>query len=335
MRNTGAPVGFSALLQRFFTERLINQQNVSMRTVASYRDAFRLLLLYIRTQTGIAPSDLTLDHINTDVITAFLKYLEKERHNSIRTRNHRLAAIRSFLQYVSGYEPAYLSTVQRVLAIPMKRFSHPQLGYLTREEMNAILEAPDPLSWSGRRDRVMFATLYNTGARVSEIISIRITDVCLRHSRTVTIQGKGRKERVLPLWKSTIRELQFWLKELPADPLGPLFPNSRGDALSRSGATYRLNNAVCTAKKTCPSLTGKHVSPHTFRHTTAMHLLQSGVDLSVIALWLGHVSFDTTHMYIEADLCMKDKGLAKVTEPSSNHFRFRPSDSLLQFLESL
>jgi site-specific recombinase XerD len=330
-------VDFPALLQRFFGERLIHQQNASKHTVAAYRDTFRLLLRYIYNKFRIAPSDLTFEHLSPDTITAFLQYVETERRNSIRTRNARLAAIRSFLHYAVALDPSSIATIQRVLAIPMKRFHRPIVGFLSREEISAVLDAPDLQTWSGRRDRALFMTLYNTGARVSEIIGVVLDDLDLGRCAFLTLHGKGRKERTVPLWRGTVRELKKWIDELVSSkPDTSLFPAASGKKLSRSGVEHRLQLAVMAATSPCPSLKNKVITPHTIRHTTAMHLLKSGVDLSVIALWLGHESPTTTHMYMEADLAMKQRALASLDEPSVRRAnRYRPSDKLLQFLEAL
>ena len=332
--DNGPGVCLAPLLQRFFAERLMDQQNVSKRTVASYRDTFRLLLLYMERRNKVAPCDLTLGELGPDAITDFLKYLEAERGNCIRTRNARLAAIRSFLHYAAAFDLAFISSIQRVLAIPMKRFNRPTVGFLSREEIGAILDSTDA-TWSGRRDQVLFRTLYNTGARVSEIISITVRDLDLSGSKSLTLHGKGRKERVVPLWHTTIRALKGWIRELGGSPDGPVFASAQGHGLSRPGVEHRLRLAVSVAAKNCPSLRGKRVSPHTIRHTTAMHLLQSGIDLSVIALWLGHESPTTTHMYMEADLAMKERALATLAQPPGRRQRYRPSDKLLNFLETL
>jgi integrase/recombinase XerD len=336
MREYISPVvGLASLLQRFFGERLIDQQNVSMRTVAAYRDTFRLLLLYVQSRSQVEPSELTLKQLGPETITGFLQYLETERGNSIRTRNARLAAIRSFLHYAAAFDLASIATIQRVLAIPMKRFSRPTVGFVSHEEIGAILDSSNLSSWSGRRDQVLFRTLYNTGARVSEILAVTRKDLDLSRSGSLILHGKGRKERVVPLWRTTTRALKDWIRELGLTAEAPLFPAARGQVLSRSGVEHRLRLAVAAAAHRCPSLKGKKISPHTIRHTTAMHLLQSGVDLSVIALWLGHESPTTTHMYMEADLAMKERALATLEEPSEKRHRYRPSDKLLQFLEAL
>lgn len=329
------PANFPLLMQQFFYNRLINQQNASAQTVSSYRDTFRILLRFIKSTKGIKASSITFDVFNVDLVISFLNYLEEVRGNTIRTRNNRLAAIRSFIQFVSYQNPELLSITQRIIAIPMKRYNHPLIGYLSIEEMNAILNAPDTAKWKGRRDKNLFITLYNTGARVSEIISLRVRDVSIQKNGYAHIQGKGRKERTVPLWKKTLSSLKGWITELNATDDSPLFPNIKGNTISRSGVEYILKQSVKTASLKCQSLQKKRISPHTFRHTTAMHLLQSGVDISVIALWLGHESPGTTHMYIEADLALKEKALKTLQEPLTKKFRYHASDSLLNFLDSL
>ncbi len=323
------------LLQGFFCEHLIAQRNVSHQTVASYRDAFRLLLGYVATQTGKTPATLKFEHFNAPTIVGFLEHLEVDRANSVRKRNARLAAIRSFMRYASYQAPDRLPMIQRVLAIPTKRFDKPLLGFLSREEVQAVLDAPDRATWSGHRDAVMFAPLYNTGARVSELIGLRLLDLAVGRSPSIHFTGKGRKERAVPLWRDTARQLERWAERLGRSKCAPLFPNRHGAAISRSGVESRLRRAVQSAAERCPSLTGRRVSPHTFRHTTAMHLLQAGVDITVIALWLGHESPTTTHGYLEADLTMKRAALAKVAEPTFVAEHYTPEPDLLRFLERL
>ncbi|MDO8127743.1 MAG: site-specific integrase [Candidatus Brocadiales bacterium] len=319
----------------FFLKRLINQKNVSPQTVSTYRDTFRLLLTFLQEQTHKTPSHLTLEDLDAPMILRFLDYLEIERGNSIRSRNARLSAIRSFFHYASYLEPASMAIIQRGLAIPLKRSDRPLVEFLSVEEVEALITAPDCSTWSGKRDHTMFTTLYNTGARVSEIIALRISDVCLDKNAYVRIYGKGRKERVMPLWTRTSRLIKDWLNSLNGNPTGPLFPNTQGKALTRYGVEYRLRMAKDQAINKCPSLKNKRVSPHVLRHTTAMHLLQSGIDINVIALWLGHESPSTTHIYLEADLAMKESVLQKLEPPRTNNIRFRPTDPLLKFLESL
>ena len=265
----------------------------------------------------------------------FLDHLETERGNTVRTRNARLAAIHSFMRYAAVRDPASLPITARVLAIPAKRFDRPVLGYLSREQVAAILAAPDQRTWSGRRDTVLLATAYNTGARVSELTALRVRDVLLDRQTAVHLHGKGRKQRVIPLWKTTAAELRGWLDQINSAPDTPVFPNRAGAPLTRSGIRDRLDRAVAAAEQHCPSLHGLHVTPHTLRHSTAMHLLQSGTDLAVIALWLGHESPATTHQYLEADLAANEAVLRKLTEPAPAPARFQPSDRLLAFLQEL
>jgi integrase/recombinase XerD len=278
---------FPRLLQDFFLKRLVDQRGVSAQTIASYRDTFELLLRFIEKQTRQTPSSLTIDDLDAPTILAFLDHLERERGNTARTRNLRLTAIRSFMRYASVRAPAFLPVAQRVLAIPTKRFERPVLNFLSREEIQAILDAPDRSTFSGQRDAVLFATLYNTGARVSEMSRLLIKDVLLNRQSALHLHGKGRKERVVPLWKSTLAQLRVWLPIVDGGPDFPVFPNRIGQSISRSGIEHRLRLAVQTAAKRLPPLAKRRISPHTIRHTTAMHLLQSGVDITVIALWLG------------------------------------------------
>lgn len=326
---------FPTLVQDFFCQRLLAQRNSSPRTIAAYRDTFRLLLRYVRDHRHRAPTALTLADLDAPLVLAFLDHLERDRHNTVRTRNARLVALRSFFHYASGRDPANLPTIQRVLAIPRKRCDTPLLGFLTREEVNSIQGALDLTTWSGRRDQALFATLYNTGARVSEVIDLRVGDLVGGREATLHLRGKGRKERVVPVWKATARLLETWLATRDPPPEAPLFPNRGGQRMTRSGVANRLGRAVMKAAVTCPSLRGRRISPHTLRHTTAMHLLQAGVDITVIALWLGHASPTTTHHYVEADLAMKRRALAALTEPKSRAARFSLGDDLLAFLEGL
>jgi integrase/recombinase XerD len=328
-------ISFPALVQDFFLRRLIEQRGASARTIESYRDAFELLFAFTAQHTGKQPSALCLADLDAPLVLDFLDYLESARGNGARTRNARLAAIHSFMRYVAVRDPASLPITQRVLAIPTKRFDRPVLGYLTREQVAAILAAPDRGTWSGHRDAVLLATTYNTGARVSEITGLRVRDVLLDRQSAVHLHGKGRKERAIPLWKSTATELRGWLQRTTPGPDAPVFPNRAGTALTRSGVRDRLERAVAVAAQQCPSLQGQHVSPHTLRHSTAMHLLQSGTDLAVIALWLGHADPATTHQYLEADLATKEAVLRRLADPTPATTRFRPGDRLLAFLDTL
>jgi integrase/recombinase XerD len=328
-------IGFGQLVQDFFLRRLVAQRGASARTIESYRDAFELLFGFVEDRTGKPPSALQLADLDAPFVLDFLDHLETERGNSVRTRNARLAAIHSFMRYASIRDPASLPTTQRVLAIPAKRFDRPVLGYLTREQVTAILAAPDRGTWSGHRDAVLLATAYNTGARVSELTGLQVRDVLLDRQTAVHLHGKGRKQRAIPLWKNTATELRGWLHRINSAPDAPVFPNRAGAPLTRSGVRDRLNRAVAIAEQRCPSLHGQHITPHTLRHSTAMHLLQSGTDLAVIALWLGHSSPAITHQYLEADLATKEAALQRLADPSATPTRFHPSDRLLAFLDSL
>lgn len=330
-----APTGFPALLQDFFQRRLIAERGVSANTVVSYRDAFQLLLAYT-TQTLARPaSAITMADLDAPLILDFLDHLETDRGNTPRTRNLRLTAIRSFMMHASLRDPTCLPIAQRVLAIGPKRFDRPALDFLTRAEVGALLGAPATDTWSGRRDAALLTVLYNTGARVSEAIRLTNGDVLVDRSSAVQLHGKGRKQRVVPLWTSTASKLGTWRAEIDPAPNSPVFPNRFGHPLSRSGVNNRLQVAVAIAGQHCPSLTSRAISPHTLRHTTAMHLLQAGVDITVIALWLGHEDTTTTHLYIEADLAMKKAALASLDDPGEQPTRFAPSDELLSFLEGL
>jgi integrase/recombinase XerD len=336
MNSVTCATPFARLVQEFFCKYLIAQRGVSGRTVCSYRDTFRLLLRYCHANTKKPPERLTLNDFDAPLVLRFLDHLENERNNTARSRNNRLAAIRTFMRYVSLRDPTSLSIAHRVLAIPMKRFDRPGLIFLTREEMRAIVEAPDPSTWSGRRDQLMFAMFYNTGARVSEIIGMRLNDVQLSPNRVVQIHGKGRKQRIVPLWKETARQLTEWVQSNGASNReAPVFPNRNGKPLSRTGVETRLRKAVARASEAHPALKTRQISPHTIRHSTALHLLQAGVDMTVIAMWLGHESPATTHLYIEANLAMKEQTLSKLQEIPAPRRRWKPSDRLLAFLETL
>jgi site-specific recombinase XerD len=330
-----ATIRFDQLVQDFFIRRLISQRGASPRTVESYRDAFELLFAYLEQRVGKPASALSLADLDAPMILDFLEHLETVRHNSARTRNARLAAIHSFMRYAAVRDPASLPITTRVLAIPSKRFDKPVLGHLTREQINAILAAPDRTTWSGQRDAVLLAVAYNTGARVSELTALTARDVLLDGQAALHLHGKGRKERVIPLWRSTATELQAWLNKIAPSPGSAVFPNRNGTPLTRSGVRDRLNRAVNEARQHCPSLNGQHVSPHTIRHTTAIHLLQSGADLAVIALWLGHSSPAVTYQYLEADLATKEATLSRLSDNHNGSLRFRAPDRLLSFLEQL
>ncbi|CZT37712.1 MAG TPA: integrase [Agrobacterium sp.] len=327
---------FPTLLQRFFVDHLRQQRAVSPCTVAAYRDTFKLLLAFAEKRIGKSPTNLTLPDLNADLILAFLDHLERDRANSVRSRNARLSAIRVFLKYAAHEDLTALAVIERSLAVPQKRHDKAVLGYLARPEVEAIINAPDPKTWAGRRDRALFTFLYNTGARVSEAIDLRIGSVILETAPVVHLHGKGRKRRSVPLWNETARTLKRWIQDLhDCGPDAYIFPNSSGTRLSRSSVRQRLDLAVGAAGGGVPSILAKAISPHTFRHTTAMHLLQSGVDLTVIALWLGHEDISTTHIYMEADLAMKEEALSRLQPVSPTGVRYRPPDKLMAFLQAL
>lgn len=323
------------LIQAFFSERLQTQRQLSSATIASYRDTLRLLLNDVEQHTQRRPSQQVLEDWDAPQILQFLERLEKKRSNTARTRNLRLTAIHTFMHFVAQQAPEVLALSARVLAIPMKRFERPLLGFLTPPEMQAILNAPATTTASGQRDRILFELMYNTGARVSEIVALNRQDLQLQPTRVVQLQGKGRKQRTVPLWKSTALHLKGWLGQNPGSPSAPLFTNHLGQRLSRFGIQHRLQRAATEAAHQCPSLKGRVISPHLFRHTTAMHLLQAGNDITVIALWLGHESPATTHQYLELDLTMKDQCLKKLASPQIPRPRFRPSDRLMNYLQEL
>lgn len=331
----GSSGGVAPLVQSFFTGHLVHQRRASPQTVASYRDTFRLLFQYLSQTTGRKPSDLTLEDLQVKAILQFLDGLEKVRGNSIQTRNARLAAIRSFFRLVTLRDPDHIDLAAQVLAIPIKRADRRLIGYLTRPEIEAILATPDQQTWSGRRDYALLLTLYNTGARISETLALGQDHVSFGTASFVNFKGKGRKERSVPLWPKTSRTLRSWIEKRGENPSRILFPNAGGGTLSTDGATYILDQAVRRAIPSCPSLKAKRISPHVIRHTTAMHLLQSGVDITVIALWLGHESMETTHGYVQADLQMKEQALGKLAPVGGVVCRFKPDDALLAFLSAL
>lgn len=324
------------LIERFFSERLIRQQDVSTHTIASYRDTFRLLLKFAMARLRKAPSDLTLDELDAPFIGAFLTDLETKRGASVTTRNLRLTAIRSFFRFVSFEEPAHSALIQRVLAIPSKRHDKRQVNFLTRTELEAVLAAPDRTTWLGRRDHALLLLATQTGLRLSELISLSREAIHLGTGAHVRCVGKGRKERCTPLTRYARIALQVWLNEPARRNASVLFPNLHGGQLSPDSVQSLLAKHVGVASKTCPSLATKRVSPHVLRHSAAMELLQAGVDSSVIALWLGHESIETTQTYLHAHLGLKEAVLAKL-DPYKQHkrLRFRPDDHLLAFLEAL
>lgn len=324
-------------LQAFFAEHLLGHKRVSPQTIAGYRDTFRLLLRFMQQRTKVQPAALLLAALDAGAVLAFLDHLESDRGCSVRSRNTRLAAIRSFFRLVALRVPESLGQVTQVMAIPLKRCDKRLIGYLSREEIKALLAAPDRTIWSGRRDHALLLTLYNSGARVSEIIALRREQVRLDPATGpyLELHGKGRKERVVPLWAETAQVLRMWFRELGDSGGGVAFPSARGRVLSRDGVDHLLRRAVAAAVAACPSLGTKVVSPHILRHSTAMHLFQAGVDMAMIALWLGHESLETTHVYVEADLATKERALNKLAPMPGVPARYRPDDKLLAFLATL
>jgi len=325
------------LLQGFFTERLMRQRQASPHTIASYRDTFRLLLRYLQDQHHTPPAALALEAVDAAAIAAFLTHLERERGNTARTRNARLAALHSFFRYVALAEPSASALCQRVLALPSKRHDRALIGFLTREEIAALLAAPERATWAGRRDHALLLVAVQTGLRVAELIGLRGQDLVLDTGAHVRCRGKGRKERATPLTLHARTVLRAWIAERKPGPADPLFCHATGRPLSRDGVAYLLAKHVAVARRTCPSLARKRVSPHVLRHTTAMQLLLAGVDRAVIALWLGHESVETTQMYLDANLALKEALLAK-TAPLDTPVapgRFQPADRLLTFLNAL
>jgi len=325
----------AGLLEAFFTERLQHQRNASPNTIAAYRDTFRLLLAFAQERLRMPPSALPLADLDATLVAAFLQHLERQRRNSVRTRNARLAAIHSFFRYVALQEPAHSAVCQRVLAIPMKKFERKLVTSLTRVEQEALLAAPDRATWLGRRDHAIIMLLLQTGLRVSEMRDLRCEDVVLTVGAHVRCRGKGRKERCTPLTRETVLVVKTWLAERAGLPAAPAFPSRRGTMLSRDAVERLVSKYAEIASATCNSLGGKRISPHVLRHTTAVSLLQAGNDRSVIALWLGHESIETTQMYLDADLSMKERALARTAPLRAGPGRYRPDDTLLAFLSGL
>jgi site-specific recombinase XerD len=328
-------ISFAPLLERFFTQRLMQQRQVSPHTISSYRDTFRLFLKFAQQRLHKPPSKLKFEEVDAPLIVAFLDHLEKQRGLSVRSRNLRLTALHSFFRYAAFELPAHSAQIQRVLAIPSKRFTRTLVRFLSREEVDALLAAPDQRTWFGRRDHAFLLVAVQTGLRLSEMTGLKRDDVVIGTGAHVRVIGKGRKERCTPLAKSTVAVLKAWLHEPQRGLEGVLFPNARGGRLSADGVHYLFVKHCAVAGKRCPSLKHKRVTVHVLRHTMALDLLQEGVDRSVIALWLGHESVETTQIYLEATLAMKEQALAKTKPYDGRRGRYRPGDSLLGFLNSL
>lgn len=329
------PASFAPLLERFFTQRLMQQRQASPHTISSYRDTFRQFLKFVQQRLHKPPSHLAFEDIDAPLIVTFLDDLEHKQGLSIRSRNLRLTAIHSFFRYAAFEAPVHSAQIQRVLAIPSKRFTRTLVPFLTRAEVDALLAAPDLSTWSGRRDHAFLLVAVQTGLRLSEMTGLKRDDLVLGAGAHVRMIGKGRKERCTPIAKSTLAVLKAWLREPQRGDGDVLFPSARGERLSVHGVQYLLNKHRLAAAKTCPSLKQKRVTVHRLRHTMAMDLLQAGVDRSVIALWLGHESVETTQIYLEATLAMKENALAKISPSHGKSGRYQPADQLLRFLNDL
>ena len=322
-------------LQAFFTDRLMSQRQASRHTIAAYRDTFRLLLGFAAQRTSIQPSNIDIGDLDAPLVAAFLDDLEHHRHNSVRTRNARLCAIHSLFAYAALRHPEHAASIQRVLAIPPKRFDRNLITYLTEPEIDALLAACDRGKWTGRRDHAMLLLTLQTGLRISELIGLTCADVVLGRGAHVHCIGKGRKQRRTPLLPATVAVLRVWLTERNGAAPEPLFPTSTGRALSRDAVEHRIAHYTATASGQCPSLASKRITAHTLRHTAAMRLLLSGVDITVIALWLGHEQTATTQIYLHADMTQKERAIARTTPPRSKPGRYQPPDPILVFLEAL
>jgi site-specific recombinase XerD len=322
-------------LESFFIDRLAKQRQVSAHTIAAYRDTMRLLLDFMTSRTGKRPSRLDWDDLDVEAVSAFLDHLQTDRGNSARTRNARLTAIRSLVHYASLRHPEHAALFARVLAIPPKRFDKASVSFLTPPEVAALLAAPDRGTWQGRRDHALLFVAIQTGLRISELIGLNCADIMTGPGGHVRCQGKGRKERTVPLTRETDAIIRVWLRERRGQPGDPAFPTRTGRRLSRDAIEHRLTTHTATATALCPSLVGKTISPHVLRHTAAMTLLHAGVETTVIALWLGHVDVRSTNAYLHADLAIKERALALTTPAQSPPGRYRPTDPLLAFLEAL
>ncbi len=323
-------------LEGFFVERLVGQRQASAHTIGAYRDTFRLLLRFMEDRTGRRASRLGIEDLDAQSISSFLAYLETERHNSVATRNARLAAVHSFFGFAALAHPEHAGLIARVLALPPKRTDKRVVPFLTEEEVAALLESPDRSSWVGRRDYAMLTVAIETGLRVSELVGLTCNDVHLEGPVVyLGCFGKGRKERTTPLLKATTALLRTWMRERGGGPHDPLFSTSKGQRLSPDAVQRRLTKYYAVAQRACPSLKGKRLSPHVLRHTTAVTLLRAGVDIVVIALLLGHETIRTTQLYLDADLTLKERALARTTPRKVKVGRYRPADPLLAFLENL
>lgn len=322
-------------LQAFFCDRLIRERNASPNTIAAYRDTMRLLLGFASQQLSKEPSRLEIDDLDAPLIGAFLQHLERDRGCSPRTRNSRLTAIRSLFRYAARRHPEHAAVIERVLAIPPKRTERRLITFLTEPETQALVDAPDRSTWTGRRDHALLMLAAQTGLRASELTGLARDDIHLGTGAHVNCIGKGRKQRITPLTKATAAVLRAWLAERGGEPADPLFPTGQGRTLSRDALERRIAKHAAAAAERCPSLQTKHITAHVLRHTTAMRLLKANVDTTVIAMWLGHEQVETTQIYLHADLAIKEQALAKTKPPDSKPGRYRASDPLLAFLEAL
>ena len=322
-------------LQAFFTDRLARQRQASAHTIAAYRDTVKLLLVFTEQRTGKSPSAMDITDLDAPLIGAFLNHLETDRGNSVRTRNARLAAIHSLFRYAALRHPQDAAVIQRVLAIPPKRFDRALITYLTEEEITALLAAPDRSTWTGRRDHALLLLACQTGLRATELTGLTVGDVHLGSGRHVSCLGKGRKRRITPLTAATGTVLHDWLAERGGQPNDPLFVTRRGTALSRDALQRRVARYAAVAAASCPTLREKKVSPHVLRHSAAMRLLSAGIDVSVIALWMGHENIATCQIYIHADLALKERALARTAPQDAPPGRYQPPDAVLAFLDGL
>jgi integrase/recombinase XerD len=325
----------AATMQAFFTERLIGQRRASTHTIAAYRDTLRLLLGFTAARTGTPPCRLDIAELDAPLIAAFLDHIEHKRGNSIRTRNARLAAIHSLFGFAALRHPEHAADIARVLAIPAKRGDQTIVTFLTDDQASALLAAPDRATRTGRRDHAWILLAIQTGLRASEITSLTCKDVHLGTAPYVACHGKGRKDRITPLTPGTVTTLRAWLAERAGRPDDPLFDTIRGGPMSHDALQQRLTLHAAAAGQSCPGLTSKNVTPHVLRHSAAMALLRAGVDITVIALWLGHESVTTTQIYLQADMALKQRALDRTTPPASTPGRYKPGDQLLAFLEAL
>lgn len=330
-----ANADFAGLLNRFFTTHLIQQRQASPHTIASYRDTYRLLVRFARDRLGIAPQDLSVDDIDSAFVGEFLHHIETERGNNARSRNTRLAAIRSLMRFIALQEPRHALLVQQVLAIPDKRVTKRSVDYLENDEIDALLQAPDQSTWVGRRDYVLLLLAVQTGMRAAELITLLHEDVHLGKGAHVRCHGKGRKDRCVPLRRDSVAAIGAWFEGQCGKSSDPVFVNQRGRPLKHDNLNYLVAQNVAAARIATPSLQNKRVTPHSLRHTCAMTLLQGGVDPATIALWLGHASVETTYIYLHTNLKMKEKAMAKTTASGTAMERYRPEDKVLAFLRSM